>query len=80
MGAPAVCPVPVSRIDGKGTTGVGEGGGWSGPRNMQGARTVPVQLNCAQGKVTIGLDGDAATTTRSCSQPVSSLWLPRCRQ
>jgi len=31
MGATAVCPVPISGIDGKRTTGMGEGSGWSGP-------------------------------------------------
>ena len=42
---------------------------------MQGARIVPVQLNCAQGKVAIGFDGNASPATRSGGQSVSALGL-----
>jgi hypothetical protein len=42
---------------------------------MQGARTVPIQLDCTKGEVAIGLDGDPSTPTRGGSQPVSALGL-----
>ena len=36
---------------------------------------MPVQLDCTEGEVTIGFDGDPSTTTGSCGQPVSALGL-----
>ena len=40
---------------------------------MQGARGIPVQFGCTQGKVAIGLDRNSSPATRSGGQPVATL-------
>ena len=62
-------------IEGNGAAGEIDRIGGSGSGDVQGARVVSIQSNRAQRYITIGLDGDPATTTRGVGQAISTLGL-----